>query len=214
MATADPPSESRKNVNNEIPATNNTQQDNMLQDKNRWSNRVTTPVENLPFSLVLRKNKRSRSDNSSTNRIETNSNNANRQNIINYSEVAKKVSNKIVGNKVSNNCKLKAEKQPIKKSFFMISNILQCHRDDVVEYLSTNGIKVISYFSVFKKSNNSIEGTKNNNDDEQSTIFRVCVESCDACKMKDPDVILKHIIVREWRFNQKKPEESNNVKHD
>ncbi|ESN89827.1 hypothetical protein HELRODRAFT_183105 [Helobdella robusta] len=94
----------------------------------------------------------------------------------------KKVSNKIVGNKVSNDCKLKAEKQLIKKSFFMMSNIQRCHRDDVVEYLPTNGIK--------------------------STMFRVCVESCDASKMKDPDIILKHIIVREWRFNQKKPEET------
>ncbi|ESO01478.1 hypothetical protein HELRODRAFT_184314 [Helobdella robusta] len=157
-------STTKKNVNNEIPTTNNAQQDNILQDKNLWSNRVTTPVENLPFSFVLRKNKRPRSDNSSTNRSETNSNNANRQNnnIMKYSEVAKKVSNKIVGNKVSNDCKLKAEKQLIK-----IHN-----------------------------------------------VFRVCVESCDASKMKDPDIILKHIIVREWRFNQKKPEKSNNVKHD
>ncbi|ESO01072.1 hypothetical protein HELRODRAFT_175099 [Helobdella robusta] len=209
-------STTKKNVNNEIPTTSNAQQDNILQDKNLWSNRVTTPVENLPFSLVLRKNKRPRSDNSSTNRSETDSNNTNRQNnnSMKYSEVAKKVSNKIVGNKVSNDCKLKAEKQLIKKSFFMMSNIQRCHRDDVVEYLSTNGIKVISCFPVVKKTNNSTEGNKNNNDDEQSTMFRVCVESCDASKMKDPDIILKHIIVREWRFNQKKPEESNNVKHD
>ncbi|ESN96789.1 hypothetical protein HELRODRAFT_163912 [Helobdella robusta] len=160
-----------KTLKCEIESLNNAQQDNILQDKNLWSDRVTTPVENLPFSLVLRKNKRPRSDNSSTNRSETDSNNANRQNnnIMKYSEVTKKVSNKIVGNKVSNDCKLKAEKQLIKKSFFMMSNIQRCHRDDVVEYFSTNGIKC--------------------------TMFRVCVESCDASKMKDPDIILKHIIV-------------------
>ncbi|ESO04201.1 hypothetical protein HELRODRAFT_172549 [Helobdella robusta] len=76
-------------------------QDNILQGKNLWSNRVTTPVENLPFSLVLRKNKRPRSDNSSTNRSETESNNANHQNnnTMKYSEVAKKFQIKLLETK-------------------------------------------------------------------------------------------------------------------
>ncbi|ESN95411.1 hypothetical protein HELRODRAFT_179485 [Helobdella robusta] len=41
-----------------------------------------------------------------------------------------------------------------------------------------------------------------NKDEEESTMFRVCVESCDGPKMKDPEIMLKHIIVREWRFGK------------
>ncbi|ESN99383.1 hypothetical protein HELRODRAFT_162930 [Helobdella robusta] len=53
-----------------------------------------------------------------------------------------------------------------------------------------------------------------NNDDCESTMFRVCVESSDAAKMKNPDVILQHIIIKEWRFNPIKTDDKNNNKHE
>ncbi|ESN97864.1 hypothetical protein HELRODRAFT_177500 [Helobdella robusta] len=88
-----------------------------------------------------------------------------------------------------------------------------CHRNDVMEYLKSIDINVISCFPVLKRTDSPANESPNN-DDCESTMFRVCVESSDAAKMKNPDVILQHIIVKEWRFNPKKTDDKNNNKHE
>ncbi|ESN91910.1 hypothetical protein HELRODRAFT_181965 [Helobdella robusta] len=108
---------------------------------------------------------------------------------------------KIIGIKVIDNCKLQAEKNLIKKTVFLMSNVKRCHRNDVIDFLKTSGINVISCFPVIKRSNQDISDPVNK-DEEESTMFRVCVESCDGPKMKDPEIMLKHIIVREWPFGK------------
>lgn len=89
---------------------------------------------------------------------------------------------------------------------------MKCHRDDVTEYLKSNDINVLSCYPVLKRS----EPTTDNITDienEHSTMFRVCVESCDSNKMTNPDIILKHIIVRNWHFNEKKPVNNIDTNH-
>ncbi|ESO12813.1 hypothetical protein HELRODRAFT_159398 [Helobdella robusta] len=108
---------------------------------------------------------------------------------------------KIIGIKVIDNCKLQTKKNLIKKTVFLMSNVKRCHRNDVIDFLKTSGINVISCFPVIKRSNQEISDPVNK-DEEESTMFRVCVESCDGPKMKDPEIMLKHIIVREWRFGK------------
>ncbi|ESO00473.1 hypothetical protein HELRODRAFT_175914 [Helobdella robusta] len=64
-------------------------------------------------------------------------------------------------------------------------------------------------FTLVKRHNKrpQISSDKNfDKDDQESTMFRVCIDSSDVGKMKDPDIMLKNIIVREWRFNQTKPD--------
>ncbi|ESN97946.1 hypothetical protein HELRODRAFT_177610 [Helobdella robusta] len=105
------------------------------------------------------------------------------------------------GNLWSDAEKTPAEKNLIKKTVFLMSNVKRCHRNDVIDFLKTSGINVISCFPVIKRSNQEISDPVNK-DEEESTMFRVCVESCDGPKMKDPEIMLKHIIVREWRFGK------------
>ncbi|ESO00605.1 hypothetical protein HELRODRAFT_175574 [Helobdella robusta] len=117
------------------------------------------------------------------------------ENIVNTETGKKKKGvKKIIGNKDSEDCKLKANKILIKKSFFSVSNVMKCHRDDVVEYLKSNDINVLSCYPVLKRSEMANDSTPDI-ENEHSTMFRVCVESCDSNKMKNPDIILKHIIV-------------------
>ncbi|ESO02579.1 hypothetical protein HELRODRAFT_161867 [Helobdella robusta] len=136
----------------------------------------------------------------------------------NNKQTGKKTAMKIIGKKVSNDCKLKADKILMKKSVFCLSNVSKCHRNDVMAYLTDNGIHVVSCYPVLKQFNKmapaSTADVNNNNnsqtenkktDEEESSTFRVCIDSSDSKKMKDPDIMPQHIIVREWQFN-KKPE--------
>ncbi|ESO05901.1 hypothetical protein HELRODRAFT_159993 [Helobdella robusta] len=136
----------------------------------------------------------------------------------NNKQTGKKTAMKIIGKKVSNDCKLKADKISMKKSVFCLSNVSKCHRNDVMAYLTDNGIHVVSCYPVLKQLNKmapaSTADVNNNNnsqtenkktDEEESSTFRVCIDSSDSKKMKDPDIMPQHIIVREWQFN-KKPE--------
>ncbi|ESO05435.1 hypothetical protein HELRODRAFT_171836, partial [Helobdella robusta] len=136
----------------------------------------------------------------------------------NNKQTGKKTAMKIIGKKVSNDCKLKADKILMKKSVFCLSNVSKCPRNDVMAYLTDNGIHVVSCYPVLKQFNKmapaSTADVNNNNnsqtenkktDEEESSTFRVCIDSSDSKKMKDPDIMPQHIIVREWQFN-KKPE--------
>ncbi|ESO11102.1 hypothetical protein HELRODRAFT_184556 [Helobdella robusta] len=186
---------------------------NVTQPRILWADVVSSPNLDEAFTLVKRHNKRPRlnvsleansnggtTSNNNNGEITSNNNNENTANI----KTAKKPT-KVIGKKVVEDCKLRADKNLIKKSVFSMSNISKCHRRDVVEFLTSNGINVITCYPVLKKT--EISSDKNfDKDDQESTMFRVCIDSSDVGKMKDPDIMLKNIIVREWRFNQTKPD--------
>ncbi|ESO09808.1 hypothetical protein HELRODRAFT_184564 [Helobdella robusta] len=113
-------------------------------------------------------------------------------------QTGKKTTMKIIGKKVSNDCKLKADKILMKKSVFCLSNVSKCHRNDVMAYLTDNA-------STADVNNNNSQTENKKTDEEESSTFRVCIDSSDSKKMKDPDIMPQPIIVREWQFN-KKPE--------
>ncbi|ESO03495.1 hypothetical protein HELRODRAFT_173799 [Helobdella robusta] len=121
---------------------------------------------------------------------------------INKMEQSKKPAKRNIGTKIMEHVKLQPDKIIMKKKVFCLSNVKKCHRDDVVEFLQTSGINVITCFPVIKRTDETDPKAINN--DEHSTMFRVCVEKKDEGKMKDPEVMLQHIIVREWKFNEKK----------
>ncbi|ESO03501.1 hypothetical protein HELRODRAFT_173805 [Helobdella robusta] len=72
---------------------------------------------------------------------------------------------KVIGKKVVEDCKLRADTNLIKKSVFSMSNISKCHRRDVVEFLTSNGINVITCYPVLKKT--EISSDKNFDEDDQ-----------------------------------------------
>ena len=80
--------------------------------------------------------------------------------------------------------------------------IMKCNREVVIDVFKSNGINVISCFPVLKQYNDKGEKIAKNDDDE-STLFRVCVNDADAHKMKDSNIIISNIVVREWRFKKK-----------
>ncbi|ESO08421.1 hypothetical protein HELRODRAFT_169263 [Helobdella robusta] len=85
---------------------------------------------------------------------------------------------RIIGKKITENCKLKAEKLLVNKTVYSMSNVQKCNRTDVEEFLSSNGIKVLTCFPVFKKSELESEikdQTEKNN--RESTSFRICIDS-------------------------------------
>ncbi|ESN99424.1 hypothetical protein HELRODRAFT_162972 [Helobdella robusta] len=43
-------------------------------------------------------------------------------------------------------------------------------------------------------------GTLPRNEDEDSTMFRVCINASDTSKIQDPDNLPENVIIREWRF--------------
>ncbi|ESN97516.1 hypothetical protein HELRODRAFT_193227 [Helobdella robusta] len=102
-----------------------------------------------------------------------------------------------------------------KKSVFCISNVQRCRRSDVMDYLSANGINVITCYPVTKKTEEKISAKTNSNNssdeqnelknrnEEESTVFRVCIDREDVKKIKDPEIMPQHVIVREWRFDKK-----------
>ncbi|ESO02880.1 hypothetical protein HELRODRAFT_174322 [Helobdella robusta] len=166
------------NVNNTLPPTNQNAPGIL------WADFVSSPTLDEAFTLVKRHNKRLRLNvslevnnngetTSNNNNGETTSNN-NNENTANI-KTAKKPT-KVIGKKVIEDCKLRADKNLIKKSVFSMNNIK------------------ISLDKNFDK------------DDQKSTMFRVRIDSSDVGKMKDPGIMLKNIIVREWRFNQTKPD--------
>ncbi|ESO00615.1 hypothetical protein HELRODRAFT_175589 [Helobdella robusta] len=167
---------------------------------NLWSDAEKTPVEDGFREYISRNKKRARLNNSSEDNNEMKSSGTT-GNTGNVNASIPKPIKKIIGIKVIDNCKLQAEKNLIKKTVFLMSNVKRCHRNDVIDFLKTSGINVISCFPVIKRSNQEISDPVNK-DEEESTMFRVCVESCDGPKMKDPEIMLKHIIVREWRFGK------------
>ena len=143
-----------------------------------------TPTEEnaLPYTQVNRRKKRPRLNNS--------------DNVKN----AKNSTKKCIGNKVIENCKLKAEKEIIMKKVFSLSNVQKCHKNDVTEFLTTSGIRVVSCYPVFKRADGPKENFVNK-DDEESSMFRVCIESSDSKKILDPVIMLKNVIVRKWKFH-------------
>ncbi|ESN92677.1 hypothetical protein HELRODRAFT_164762 [Helobdella robusta] len=204
--------DNRVNNNNNF-SSNNSGDNNGSNNSTLWAD-VRTPTENIdqPFTAVQSK-KRPRL-NITPEMVE-------RSNVNNGSIIKSAIENmmekpvrKIIGNKKNDElCKIKANKMLIKKSFFSMSNVQKCHRNDVMEYLKSIDINVISCFPVQKRTDSPANESPNN-DDCESTMFRVCVESSDPAKMKNPDVILQHIIVKEWRFNPKKTDDKNNNKHE
>ncbi|ESN96176.1 hypothetical protein HELRODRAFT_163210 [Helobdella robusta] len=138
-----------------------------------WADVVSSPNLDEAFTLVKRHNKRPRlnvsleaNSNGGTTSInnngETTSNN-NNENTANI-KTAKKPT-KVIGKKVVEDCKLRADKNLIKKSVFSMSNISKCHRKDVVEFLTSNGINVITCYPVLKKT--EISSDKNFDEDDQ-----------------------------------------------
>ncbi|ESN96790.1 hypothetical protein HELRODRAFT_163913 [Helobdella robusta] len=201
-------------VNNNNFSSNNSGDNNGSNNSTLWADVVRTPTENIdqPFTVVQSK-KRPRL-NITPEMVERS--NVNSGSIIKSvtENMMEKPVRKIIGNKKNDElCKIKANKMLIKKSFFSMSNVQKSHRNDVMEYLKSIDINVISCFPVLKRTDSPANESPNN-DDCESTMFRVCVESSDAAKMKNPDVILQHIIVKEWRFNPKKIDDKNNNKHE
>ncbi|ESN93561.1 hypothetical protein HELRODRAFT_180879 [Helobdella robusta] len=152
-------------------------------------NAVVTPTEKIEqhFTLVKSK-KRPRINNSPGMDGRNQVNNDN-----NGKTVGNKITKptkKIIGNKKNDdNCKIEANKMLIKKSFFSMSNVQKCHRNDVSDYLKSIEVNVISCYPVVKRADTSTTDNTSN-DDTESTMIRVCIESCEAAKMKNPDLIL------------------------
>ncbi|ESN92085.1 hypothetical protein HELRODRAFT_184519, partial [Helobdella robusta] len=161
-----------------------------------WSDVVQSPLEDnpLPFSIVARNKKRPRLNNSP----ETNQPNPA---ITSNKLESSKLPTKIVGAKKNDNNKLSADKKLIKKSVFAMSNIKKCSRSNVIDYLSEVGIQVISCYPVQKRSL-APSGTLPRNEDEDSTMFRVCINASDTSKIQDPDNLPENVIIREWRPNK------------
>ncbi|ESO00471.1 hypothetical protein HELRODRAFT_175912 [Helobdella robusta] len=183
-------------------------------NKPLWSDAYDSPISDdvQPFLLVYKRKKsqqlsnNSKADNKpklSTNKVAD-------------SKTVEKKPVRIIGQKILDNGKLKADKELIKKSVFCLSNISKCLRNDVVEYLTTNGIRVLSCYPVvkqFKKKSTASENSIDNNtvnysddktkDDIESSMFRVCIDRNDVKKIKNPAILPQHIIVREWQLNKK-----------
>ncbi|ESO08437.1 hypothetical protein HELRODRAFT_169280 [Helobdella robusta] len=112
---------------------------------------------------------------------------------INFKSIRKKLKEMLDIQQNDDNCKIKANKMFIKKSFFSMSNVQKSHRNNVIDYLKSIEINVISCYPVVKRADTSTTDNTSN-DDTESTMFKVCIESCDAAKMKNPDLILQYII--------------------
>lgn len=170
---------------------------------NLWSDIVKTPTEDnlLPFSVVVRNKKRPRLNNSIDFKSDNNINDSNIK-----SDTQKKPA-RIIGSKINGNSILQADKSLIKKSVFAMSNVKKCNKNNVIDYLTEVGIPVISCFPVLKRTAAST-GSTPHNENEESTMFRVCINSSDAPKMNDPDNMPEHVIIREWRFINNKPGET------
>ncbi|ESO00893.1 hypothetical protein HELRODRAFT_175389 [Helobdella robusta] len=119
----------------------------------------------------------------------------------NYNFASHSIGAKIVGAKKNDNNKLSADKKLIKKSVFAMSNIKKCSRSNVIDYLSEVGIQVISCYPVLKRSMVP-SGTLPRNEDEDSTMLRVCINASDTSKIQDPDNLPENVIIREWRPNK------------
>jgi hypothetical protein len=93
---------------------------------------------------------------------------------------------KIIGNKYSSSCKIKASRLFLEKSVYAVSNVSpDCSVDDIVEYVKESGIEIINCFSATTKFN----GTK---------CFRVCIAAKDAARFVDPANWPNSVIVRPW----------------
>ncbi|ESN96590.1 hypothetical protein HELRODRAFT_163672 [Helobdella robusta] len=163
-----------------------------------WSDIAKSEDNGTPFSTV--NGKKSRQNNNNCEKQNNSGETSN--NPTNNKQTGKKTAMKIIGKKVSNDCKLKADKILMKKSVFCLSNVSKCHRNDVMTYLTDNGIHVVSCYPVLKQFNKmapaSTADVNNNNnsqtenkktDEEESSTFRVCIDSSDSKKMKDPDIM-------------------------
>ncbi|ESN95671.1 hypothetical protein HELRODRAFT_179142 [Helobdella robusta] len=172
---------SSNNVNNPLPPINQNA------PRILWADVVSSPTLDEAFTLVKRHNKRPRLNvsleannngetTSNNNNVGTTSNN-NNENTANI-KTAKKTT-KVIGKKVIEDCKLRADKNLIKKSVFSMSNLSKCHRRDVVEFLTSVGINVITCYPVIKKSEMSLE--KNLDKDEQD---QRCLESASTVQIQ------------------------------
>ncbi|ESN97647.1 hypothetical protein HELRODRAFT_177702 [Helobdella robusta] len=175
---------SKLNINSVPSAVNSDMNKQAVTSKPAmfWSDEITTPTDDnpLPYSVVVRNKKSARTNNSPVaNQVNPNDQSSLKGNPPNQP-------NKIIGLKKCATDKLCAEKIIVKKSVFAMSNVKKCSRSKVVEYLSDIGINVLSCFPVSKLSTVP-PGTTLNNDDIESTMFRVCVNTADATKMQDPD---------------------------
>ncbi|ESO10385.1 hypothetical protein HELRODRAFT_183709 [Helobdella robusta] len=173
--------DSRVNSNNNF-FINNSGDNNGSNNSTLWADVVRTPTENIdqPFTVVQSK-KRPRL-NITPEMVERS--NVNNESIIKSTTkiMMEKPVRKIIGNKKNDElCKIKANKMLIKKSFFSMSNVQKCHRNDVIEYLKSIDINIISCFSVLKRTDSPANESPNN-DDCESTMFRVCVESSDMLR--------------------------------
>ncbi|ESN92809.1 hypothetical protein HELRODRAFT_164928 [Helobdella robusta] len=119
---------------------------------------------------------------------------------------------KIIGNKINEGCRLQANEYLVKKKVFLMSNLKACNRSDIMDFLSTNGIKVITCYPVLVGKDKSVDKASNKDDDDASS-FRVCVEAINSNKMTDPDIMPKDILVREWVFKQNKRAIDNETKN-
>ncbi|ESO11191.1 hypothetical protein HELRODRAFT_183432 [Helobdella robusta] len=146
-----------------------------------WSDAVQTPSDMLQtYAMVVNRNKNRTK--LSTSSVEKNINVVNTvknppNENINKMEQSKKPAKRIIGTKIIEHVKLQPDKIIMKKKVFCLSNVKKCHRDDVVEFLQTSGINVITCFPVIKRTDETDPKAINN--DEHSTMFRVCVEKKD-----------------------------------
>ncbi|ESO03905.1 hypothetical protein HELRODRAFT_172933 [Helobdella robusta] len=160
-----------------IPLVNSTVQ----LGKPLWSDISRTPTEDSSVTLVTRKNKRPRALNSDTDnnniKADTNSNKRSAPKIIGKNEV---------------DCKLKADKVLYNKRVYSMSNIQKCSASDVSEFLSSCGINVLSCYPVFKNTEPS-KVPHTNRDNQDSSMFRVCIDKIDSPKINDPNIIPKRM---------------------
>ncbi|ESN94457.1 hypothetical protein HELRODRAFT_164303 [Helobdella robusta] len=114
-----------------------------------WSDAYDSPIDDdaQPFLLV---NKRKKSQQLSNNTEENNKPKLSTNKVADSKTVEKKPV-RTIGQKILDYCKLKTDKELVKKSVFCLSNISKSHRNDVEEYLNTNGIRVLSCYPVVKQ---------------------------------------------------------------
>ncbi|ESN91121.1 hypothetical protein HELRODRAFT_182195 [Helobdella robusta] len=132
-----------------------------------WSDIAKSEDNGIPFSTV--NGKKSRRNNNNCEKQNNSGETSN--NPTNNKQTGKKTAMKIIGKKVSNDCKLKADKILMKKSVFCLSNVSKCHRNDVMAYLTDNGIHVVSCYPVLKQFNKMAPASTadvNNNNNSQT----------------------------------------------
>lgn len=101
-------------------------------------------------------------------------------------------------------CNITAAKVLVKKAVFYIDNVDKSVTvDDMVSFVTSLSVKVITCFVVKQRKYRSAE-----NDESNSKAFRLCINNEHRQKLLDPDVWPAYITISDWFFKADKGSEN------